>query len=121
VSAATRRARDAQSPQRRDRRERMRGARSRTRCHMQADGGPVRVRTVPPRRSDHYGAVVSSVVEESAAHVAGLVAGLTVVAVDEKLCMGGAREANKMIAAGIAKKGSASLVCHLPKQEGEHV
>lgn len=70
---------------------------------------------------DHYGAVVSSVVEKSAAHVAGLAAGLTVVAVDEKLCMGGAREANKMIAAGIAKKGSASLVCHLPKQEGEHV
>lgn len=66
-----------------------------------------------------FGAVVESVLDDSAAHVAGLVAGLTIVSIEGKLCMGGAKEANKMIAAAMSKKGSAGLVCHLPKNKDD--
>jgi len=69
------------------------------------------------------GAQITAVAPDSLAHVAGLEAGLTIVAVDGKLCLD-----SKLVAKAIdtarSKKGCASLVCHLPKSkddETEHV
>lgn len=72
-----------------------------------------------------YGALIVSVAPDSAAHVGGLEAGLTVISVDGKLCAGGAKDVTKMIDAARSKKSAASLVCHLPKgakdDEAEHI
>ena len=56
---------------------------------------------------------------DSPAHVGGMEAGLTIVAVNDVLCPASAKEALKMIDAARAKKGQAALVCHLKKSKDD--
>jgi len=69
------------------------------------------------------GALITAVAADSLAHVGGLEAGLTIVAVDGKLSLD-SKQVVKAIDAARTKKGCASLVCHLPKtkeEEAEHI
>ena len=67
-----------------------------------------------------FGALIVGVVPDSAAHVAGLEPGQTIVSIDGVLCSGAAPTA-KRIDAERSKKGVAALVCHLKKEQGEHI
>lgn len=66
-----------------------------------------------------FGAVITAIEPESPAHVGGLECGLTIVSVDEVLCVRGHKDVAKMIDAARSKKGSASLVCHLKKSKDD--
>ena len=66
-----------------------------------------------------FGALITTVVADSPAHVAGLEAGHTIVSVDGALCPSGHKDVSKMIEAARSKKGSADLVVHLKKSKDD--
>ena len=65
-----------------------------------------------------FGAIINFVARDSLAEVAGLEVGLAIVSVDGVLCPN-AKGATKMMNEARAKKGGASLVCHLKKTKEE--
>lgn len=67
-----------------------------------------------------YGALIAAVMPELPAAVAGLTAGLTIVAVDGVLCGPDPKDVVEMIDAARQKKDYADITCHLKKaREGD--